>query len=213
MEKLPNDDRGLQHVRSYADLAARRVDPSPQVRPFDEQRALEEAKDFSSKLASSRRVAFGIPVGGVMRQDYNRWMNLERTFTEGIEPIHAIQRDKLETVNQSGSDNWLEVAGYHAMDLGSELMARRNIRQRLGLARKYGLEERMGPYLHLLEFYEGMVTSIRIGDTTLQDFIDPREQTLAGRYRFLTQARLVIDGNLYDEILEDNQESPKKSLP
>lgn len=213
MERPSNPNRGLEHIRGYADLAARPVDPAPQIKPYDEAEYMEEARKLGYSLAESKNRAFGIPVIGLTRQDHSRWIDLERIHSEGIEPIHSIQREKLAEVDRSGSDNWLEVAHYHATDLGSELMARRNIRQRLGFARKYGVEGRMGPYLQLLEFYEGLVTSIRIGDVTLQDFIDPQDKTLASRYRFLTQARLIIDRNLYDEILEDNQEFPKNAYP
>lgn len=202
----------VEYISDWDDLIQRPVGPDPKNKPFDDQKVLAEVKLLVRNLRIAAERYGGTPIG-MSLADGKRYTALEQTFAEGIEPIQSIQRKELDEVGETGSDSWVRVAHTQVMEIGSEIMTRRNIQQRLALARKYHAEGSSGPYLELLQFYHGLVTSIRIGEITLQDFINPQDSSLVGRYRFLTHARLMVHRNLYDEVLQDNTEPPKDTYP
>lgn len=189
------------------------VVPSPKPGAFlDERKLAEEYRTLFQNLKITGDAAHA-PIVISSVQDQRRWATLDRTFVDDIRTIQMLQHERLGEIDKSGATSLIEVAAVHIISVGSEIVARRNLQQQLGLARKYGVEDKKGPYFQLLAFFHGLATSIRIGEITLQDFITPKGKSPVGHYRFLAQACLVVDRSLYDEILSDNLEPPKNAYP
>ncbi len=191
--------------------------PTTRERPFlDEEQLGEEVKNLLQNISNAGQAyadqSTSISSISVSGHDWKRWGSLEKTFDD-VYTIQSIQREELRKVDQLGAESWFQTFLTHAINLGSEIVAKRNTQNLLELTKKYGLEDEKAPYLRLMDFYCSRIVSVKIGGIALRDFINPRTKSPVKHYRFLCQAFLIVHQSLYDEILQDNQEPPKNAYP
>lgn len=179
---------------------------------FIDRDKLRDEVIAEAKALAAAKEAIGAGIGVASPKEINRWGELQQEWDD-IEAIREINHDRFREFDKAGATSWIEVAVIHAIDLGSELVVQRNIRQQLAIARKNGAEVIARPYFKLLEFHFAQVSAVKIGKVAFPDFASPKDKPASSFYCFLVKGILSVRDNLGDQIVQDNLEPPKNVYP